>query len=354
MPTLRRGNHHTIIFFDNNPAGSPLPSLALKRYDVETGKTTTILSENGENIQTAQVSADGQWVLFTMKSSQHTAEIRLVRIDGKYLQTLYCAPSGQQIDPTTTTGMQWSPDQKEILFTQGTDKNSPLPIYLLTLATGNIQLELAASPTHFIQPRTWVDNTHVYVTSSSLTNINLANTMDMLDISKGPHQQVSDLQTVLGVSDTAWDFDSSYDASKLFVVYYDPTVGRSGPGTFCQIHSESIEGTHGSLIFNSSTLVVSSLRVEGYGSSSLLLQVNARSSPADQNNGIWKINTNGTGLKRLTNLPGAFNQFTQYPWSNVSRDDSFYLDGDVFGSISGGPTSQYTNEASFPVGWTTI
>jgi hypothetical protein len=352
MPALRLGNHNTIVFFDNNPAGNP--SMALKRYDAETGKTTTILSENRENIQTAQLSGDGQWVLFIAQSANNTSEIQLVRIDGQYLQTLYCAPSGQQVDPTNSTGMQWSPDQKEIIFTQGANDNSPLPLYLLTVATGKVQLELAADPNFYIQPRTWVDDTRVDVTTSSPGNLDIPATMDILDISKGPNQQASNLQVVLGVSDTPWDFDSTYDASKLFVVRYDPTVGRAGPGTFCQISSESIEGTNGSLIFNSSTLVVSSLRVAGYGSSSLLLDVNARGAPSDQYNGIWRLNANGTGLKRLTNLPGPFNQFTQYPWSNVSRDGSLYLDDNVFGSLNGGSTTQYTNEGSFTIGWTTM
>ncbi len=45
-------------------------------------------------------------------------------------------------------------------------------------------------------------------------------------------------------------------------------------------------------------------------------------------NGLWKLNTDGTGLTRLTTeVKGnvtSLCQFSQNPWSNVSRDDSLY------------------------------
>ena len=45
-------------------------------------------------------------------------------------------------------------------------------------------------------------------------------------------------------------------------------------------------------------------------------------------NGLWKMNTNGTGIARLiTNQAGQFsglNNFSQFPWSNVSRNGSMY------------------------------
>jgi Tol biopolymer transport system component len=353
MPTLHPGSQRNVVFFSNIPVYTGHPSLALRRYNVETQTTTTILSLKGTNIATAQISDDGQWVLFIMQSSSSSA-IELIRIDGKYLQTLYCAPQGQQIDPTSSTGMQWSPNQKLILFTQGANANVPLPIYLLNVINGNVQVEVKTTGQSFIQPHTWVDNTRIYVTSGPDVSSPPA-TMLMLDTSKGANQLASDLQVVLGVSDTLWDFDSNYDASKLFVVHYDPTVGRAGPGTFCQITSMSISGTNGKLIFTSNKLVVSGLRALGYGSSDLLLRVNQPGAPADQYNGIWRIHTDGSGLTRLTNLGGSFNQFTQYPWSNVSRDGSLYLVTNFFGPLSGGPITHYTSDGNtIPVGWTTI
>ena len=45
-------------------------------------------------------------------------------------------------------------------------------------------------------------------------------------------------------------------------------------------------------------------------------------------NGLWKVNTDGSGLTRLTTQTAgeitSFNPYTQYVWSTVSRDGTFY------------------------------
>jgi len=338
MPALQLGADQAIVYIDTMSI--------LKRYDVQTGRTTTILNAGGL-IGHAQISRDGQWILFTRDNQV----IQLVRMDGKYLQTLYCAPQGQQIDPETASGyssaVQWSPNQKQVIFSQG---GSPMALYLLNLTNGNVQREIAAQTAgaaSMLQPRTWVDNTRVYITSRA--------SMYILDTSKGANQSFNQLQLIIGVSDTFWDFDSTYDASKLFTMLVDPTPGRAGPGTYCQIISSSVTQQGGGLVFKSNTLAPNQLRVAGYGSSTLLLSVNQRADPADKYNGLWKVNTDGTGLVELTNLPNVFNMFGQYPWSNVSRDDRRYAYGSRFGSLNGGTPVFYTNSNSaILVGWTTF
>lgn len=337
MPALQLGHDQTIVYIDSVST--------LKRYDVQTGRTTTILNAGG-SIGHAQVSRDGQWILFTVENES----IQLVRVDGKYLQTLYCVPQGGQIDPAIPSGyssaMQWSPNQQEVIFSQG---GSPMALYLLNLTSGSVQRAITASAngaTSVLQPRTWVDNTRVYITSQA--------SMYILDTSKGANQSFDKLQLVIGVSDTLWDFDSTYDASKLFVVFSDPAAGRAGPGTYCQVWRSPTTGQNGSLIFKSSTLVPNQLRVAGFGSSPLLLSINQRADPADKYNGLWKINADGTGLVELTNLPNVFNMFGQYPWSNVSRDGQRYAYGTRFGSLNGGgtPTSYTSSNSALLVGWT--
>src|SRR5581483_5205803 len=109
MPALHLGPDQTIVYID--------AASALKRYDVQTGRTTTLLQAGG-SIRHAQISRDGQWILFTVENES----IRLVRVDGKYLQTLYCASQGKRIDPESASGfssaVQWSPDQHEVIFSQ--------------------------------------------------------------------------------------------------------------------------------------------------------------------------------------------------------------------------------------------
>lgn len=84
-------------------------------------------------------------------------------------------------------------------------------------------------------------------------------------------------------------------------------------------------------------------------------------------NGLWKIDTDGSGLTQLASA-GSLNRQSQFPWSNISRDASLYslqgFDGKTitlqFGSLSGGATTTF---ASIPadsnanlsiVGWTTM
>jgi hypothetical protein len=79
-------------------------------------------------------------------------------------------------------------------------------------------------------------------------------------------------------------------------------------------------------------MLVVGVRVIGYGSSSLLLSAANTANDASLN-GLWKMNVDGTGLTRLTSTTGTFNQFTQYPWSNFSRDDKLYTASNSYGSL---------------------
>ena len=107
----------------------------LKRYDTTTGSTTVIVTVPAYR-DDAQVSADGQWVLFATISHRSFA-IQLVRMDGQGLQTLYCSSSGE-----TVWDLEWSPDQKYLAFKDGFQN-----VYLLTVATGAYRLEVPPSST---------------------------------------------------------------------------------------------------------------------------------------------------------------------------------------------------------------
>jgi hypothetical protein len=362
LPPLQQSNHQTIVYLSYTNDWN-----VLKRYDVQAHATTTILNAPDESILSAQISSNGQWIMLVVRNSSLGWAIQLIRMDGQELQTLYCAPSGQEIISHDWDSTQWSPDDRQVLFAQGPDEQHPANLYLLNLATGNVQVELnATSSSSIFQARTWMDTTHVYLAglvaqASGFTKQGLY----ILDTSKGASQRPANLQKVFGASDTLWDFDSTYGASKLFVLHYQlPTYGPQVPGSgqapdpassgpFSQLDALPITGGNGTMIFHSSSMIFSELRVVGYGSSSLLLGSNERGSPDDQYNGLWKVNTDGSDLVRLTNLPGWFNPFSQYPWANVSRDNSLYLDFNSFGSLNGGPLTQYTSDPSTEaVGWT--
>src|SRR5436305_14177595 len=84
-------------------------------------------------------------------------------------------------------------------------------------------------------------------------------------------------------------------------------------------------------------------------------------------NGLWKMNTDGSGMTRLTQTIGqaiGLNDGSQFPWPNVSRDGSVYSllvvanQGKALyiGSLIGGAPTEFVSipsGAAFIAGWPT-
>src|SRR2546427_733388 len=68
----------------------------LKRYDIVTQRKTEIVNLANKSISIAQISTDGQWILFVSQGSR-SAALQLIRMDGQGLQTLYCTQPSQSI-----------------------------------------------------------------------------------------------------------------------------------------------------------------------------------------------------------------------------------------------------------------
>jgi hypothetical protein len=81
---LALGSHPNIVYIVNGPTHLG----TLKRYDVTTGAKTEIANLSNTNISEAQLSADGQWILFVAISGTQ-AKLQMIRMDGQGLQTLY-------------------------------------------------------------------------------------------------------------------------------------------------------------------------------------------------------------------------------------------------------------------------
>lgn len=348
MPALQLGTHQQIVYYHNIDN-----QMVLDIFDTQRKAVVAITGQN-EHIQTAQLSSNGQWVLMVVNAN-NMSELQLVRTDGKFFQTLYCAPTGQQIDSSNTTGTQWSPDLQHIIFAQAPNLQSPQSLYMLNLTSGKVQLELSSASTDLtLLPATWLDNIRVYLVDRTRSNLLL------LDTSQGPTQHYSDLKLIRGPGDATWDFDTSVDGTKLFIssCIYNPGPGDKGAD--CQIMVMSPTGENSKMIYNShATFAIHALRV--IDSSSLMFAVYERSGNLVKYNGFWKINADGRGLTHLNSLTGSghwglFNPYTQYIWSNFSRNDSFYTDGLSFGSLHGGSLTQYASDGegdgNILVGWT--
>jgi len=290
------------------------------RYDAQTGRKTMLMSVANAHIYEAQVSADGQWVLFvtTTGSTGRQAKLQVLRMDGQGLQTLYCAPGFgiQQV--------HWSTDQRFLVFYNVVDEQGT--VYLLDMHSGKLQTELIAPADTGIILRTWLDTSHIYLTDAPTDTLFFH--IYLLDIHKGARQHLNDLLSV--VFRQYGDFDSSYDGSHLLISYGGcPQGGCSGPSS---IATQAITGGKQQTIYNSQVYDV--IEVRAIDQDSLLFIIGNTFTSTGQNadkshNGLWAINTDGSGLTRLVSTTAQqycfLNYNAQEPWSNVSRDGNMYV-----------------------------
>lgn len=375
MRPLSLGKHQNLVYIYNEvPLNTSTADGQLKRYDTVTGQKT-IIAISGLSITDAQVSADGQWILFLSQidprgDSKHSYVLQLVRMDGQGLQTLYCFPNNQFV---SSTSIQWSTDQKSILFSTDTGKQGnggTSTITLLTLASGALHTELQISDQLYAYSLlTWLDTTRAYVTRDGRTGPLPPRILYLLDTKNNPTTNGSSLKMLLErpARFSFLSFDSSYDGTQLFVGDcleaanpFDTTISV-GPAT---------TGTQHTIYHQSGNICAQAMRVI---SAHTLFIVGQRYDSASQSfaNQAWTLNTDGTHRVVLfdNTAPVRYtaNPFSQFPWSNVSRDGASYAlkNNDindsfqhiVVGSFKGGnPTTiAFVGRGSVDlVGWTTF
>ncbi len=382
---LALGKDPNIVYLvtEYNGSNTQNETSTLKRYDVTTGAKTEIVKIPGVTIDSPQVSADGQWILF-VTVADHSNELQMVRMDGQGLQTLYCLQNGR------ISNALWSSNQQKVLFSASAAPNGFSGLYVANIANGTIEqvlkpVNIGPIGSVVVNPITWLDNTRVYVSFSNFP-IAPADRVGLLDTSRGT-QTVSDLTTVyqqtLGTpfNYPCYDADSSYDATALYISQCSgisaPNCSgscalgtREGPTT---IFTEAATGGSKQTFLTNQSLGIAAIRaVTG---NTLLLQVDnfSENHTVDSSqNGLWKVNVDGSGLTRLTTdakgIVTSLCQFSQNPWSNVSRDGSMYAfetattqypttDTLAFGQMSGGNPQTIASIAGTKlqmVGWTTM
>lgn len=363
---LALGKHQNIVYIVNEVHSNNPTFGTLKRYDVVTGTKTEIVKLANTSIDAAQISADGQWVLF-VNDNRAFKKLQAVRMDGQGLQTLYCSSSFQS-DP------QWSTNQQLITFEE--DSSGSLNIYLLHTSNGRIEkvfTQASAGPRVYLI-RTWLDNTHLYLVRTT-TDSN-PDVLSLLDITKGDNQTTNDLLQIMPSGQqtlSLGSFDSSYDGTQLYVNHNQCGYGCSGPSDITV--QPALGGTQHTLYSNNQYAVTEVRTVTAH---TLLFTIDNEpflNSTVDQShNGLWAMNTDGTNLTRLTTYTPhsntQINGSSQFPWSNVSRDGTTYaatqissLQGQstyaiIIGSLKGSAPNTIASIADGTAldiaGWTTM
>jgi serine/threonine protein kinase len=327
------GQDPTIVYIVNESNANGPTFGTVKRYDTITGNKVEIKKTVNTHIDDAQLSQDGQWVLFTAHVGGQS-ELRVVRMDGEGLQTLFCASTGAHI-----TGAQWSFNQKLVAF-DVEQESGGTTIYLLNMTNGVLQPEFVSSaPGLAYLPRTWLDDKRVLLVGFAQNADAPPQNVYLLDTTKGANQQAADLQQVVSIGQPCWNFDSSFDTTKLFVNQCSPGQNQGSSSVGVQ------SATGGTLhtFFTSSTLAINAVRVIDPNNTLLATANNVGQgvSGNTSNDGLYLLKPDGSNPTLLTlnnsGETGTLNLFSQYFWSNVSRDNKFYAI-----EMSSSTTNRYT------------
>ena len=325
MPSLTRGYDSTIVYIVNESDASGNPTYGtIKLFNTVTGAKTELAKTNHTRVTGAQVSNDGNWVLF-VATVDGESELRLVRMDGQGLQTLFCAPSNMLI-----RDVQWSVDQTYVIFDEFPRSGGAPAVYLLNLSSGALQVEMPAPATGLaLIPRTWLDAHRVLMVGIVPDSDAPPQNVYLLDINKGANQSLAGVQRVFLSTRPCWDFDSSYDEQSLFLAQCMPAQ-PAGSGT---ISRQPLNGGAAAPVLDSSTLAFATVRDIDRRDINLLALASdtspgsAGGDPA--HDGLYLVKADGSAPPlRLTSTPAGqiseLNAYSQYFWANVSRDESLY------------------------------
>ena len=336
MKPLALGKKQNLVYIYNEiPLNTSMAYGHLKRYDLNTQQKTDIVT-SGISIESAQVSADGQWILFLSTpdprgDALHSAMLQLVRMDGQGLQTLYCFPAvsaGSQMGMNVPVA-QWSVDQKSILLSYDVNTSTSV-VSLLNVDAGTLvpELKYTDNQLYHYSVDFWLDNTHAYVEKSGRSAPAPPIELDLLDITTNHNLNGGDLKKVLthSVRMSYLSTDSSYDGSHLFVSYcllasnpFDTTIS-AGTATGSVLNT---------IYHQAQTVCVHDLRAISNTDLLMTVQKYNTSTQTTDRNQVWTMKPDASHQKILFDLPNdgsnfSLNQTSQYPWSNLSRDGQSY------------------------------
>ncbi|WP_040445475.1 zinc-ribbon domain-containing protein [Ktedonobacter racemifer] len=348
---LAQGKSDNLVYVDSS-SGAPV----LKRYDVKTQQTSTVITLPQSLVSHPQVSGNGQWVLFTSTPGNPLAgydqqpknvptKVQMVRLDGQGLQTLYCSNPNNSL-----SNMVVSPDNSHIAFSEehlnfdGQTLTDDAHLNILDTRHGSLY---DAYPVHingggtFPAPLAWVDNTRLAVT---IDDVQVASPvppdgiylMDMMQ--KRVYSSTDQLQKIPG-ADTPFDWSDAFspDGKTLYTSQCPSGQYGIGGNGVSDIEAHPLTNGQSRTILSSGSqqstpdmLITSIMAVTNTN----IIFTTAPASPAggpggtnpNQKAGTWSVNLDGTGLKQLSPSQGSgFGQDKPASsWQAVSRDAQWY------------------------------
>jgi eukaryotic-like serine/threonine-protein kinase len=334
----------------------------LIRYDIGSRQKTTLVSLNNAIISNAQLSTDGQFVLFATQVTNRLA-IQMVRIDGQELQTLYCTPENDDAI-NFIDNLLWSPDQQTIVFRIPDPTHAPVApiIKLLHVDSGQVQTILVPQAHTGYIPEAWFGNTHVYLQGYSTDQGVSPQDVYLLDTPNGTIKRVAQIQGY------GWDLCPTAKGNELLLSQSAFVPQEDEPLPPSIISAQPALGGRIRVIYASHVHAVTQVR--SISAKTLLFVLGGRFASGAQD-GLWKINSDGSGLTLLTR-DGKLLSNQHTIWSSVSRNGRLYavigydytpasntlLTHVLYGALNGGPTTliatAQTGESAEIVGWTTV
>lgn len=381
---LKLGVDQSLLYVYQDTSTSTI-TWRLRRFDARTGLKSDIYTTQAGHIEDAQVSQDGQWVLFLLDfypamRTQASAEIQMIRVDGKDLQTLYCfakdenyskPANGSAPETSLPVGLQLSPDQKSLLFSVDTGNNTST-MSDLNMASGQVQqvYQDKADTLYTTSLVTWLNNSNAYMLTQGRTQPAPAAKVLLLNIAASlSHANQSTTQVAQGGGHMReLSLDTSFDGTKLYTD--DCLLAGSPYQTTIQV--EPSQGGAAQMLYQPpSAICVDEIRV--ISSTTMLMLVTDRNASSQViQHEIWTMSVTGKaqhGLTTLTPNDSTFqlNPNSQYVWSNISRDNSLYVlqqeeansdtENLVYGSLNGGDVTTVASSSANTltlVGWTTM
>jgi hypothetical protein len=242
--------------------------------------------------------------------------------------------------------LQWSLDSRQVAFRGPPLNGLAGTIHILDLESAQDQQVLTGT----YVPYAWLDDTHLYVAQAQNSDLFFSPfKLYLLDTSKGEHQSPGNLTFIASAPMFCGSFQKSSDGTQLLASNCSPVqpagcrgFATQGPST---LSSMPATGGPARTIYSSQSLAIMALHP--FNSQILLLYIENTYGDLSQN-GLWKINSDGSGLTPLTSAAGqecgdlgytaAFPQIISNGQSYALRvtDPSSGIESLLVGSINGG------------------